>query len=202
MRLNLNYLNLIATAALTIGCQTNGQKRVASSHADEAICEMPEIEGKTAATPAAPVTPAKSYAKFGAEQTLSDDKAITVAQLLAAPDQYEGKYVRVSGVVTSVCPKKGCWMRVAAAGAKPGAENVFIKFPDPPEGMYIPLEAVGHETIIEGKIKNGTLSQAQARHFKQDAGAPADEIEKVVGPQKQVMLAQPAVVIEGVTKAN
>jgi hypothetical protein len=68
--------------------------------------------------------------------------------------------------------------------------------------MYIPLEAVGKETVIEGTIKNGKLSQAAARHFKQDAGASAEEIEKIQGPQQQLMLAQPAVAIEGVAKTN
>ncbi|MBC8108845.1 MAG: DUF4920 domain-containing protein [Anaerolineae bacterium] len=184
---------------LATGCASREQTTAQHAHEDEAVCAMPEIEGKVAAAPATqPAKPAKTFAKFGSEQKLSDAEAVPVSAVLASPDEYNGKYVRLTGVVTSVCPKKGCWMRVAADGAKPGDGNVFIKFPDPPEGMYIPLEAVGHEAVIEGTIKNGQMSQAAARHFKQDAGASAEEIEKVVGPQKQVMLAQPAVAIEGV----
>ena len=182
------------SAALLIGgCATNTQTGKSTNH-DESVCEMPAIEG----TP----TVAKSFAKFGEEQKLAAADTVPVSSVLASPDQYEGKYVRMSGVVTAVCPKKGCWMRVASADAKPGDANVFIKFPDPPEGMYIPLEAVGHTTTIEGTVKNGTMSEAAARHFKQDAGASADEIAQVVGDQKQVMIAKPAVTIEGVGKAN
>ena len=194
---------LIACSMLVVanGCATRTE--TASKSHEDSVCEMPEIEAKVAATPAAePAKPAKTFAKFGGEQKLSDAEAVPVSTVLASPEQYGGKYVRLTGVVSSVCPKKGCWMRVAPTGAKPGDSDVFIKFPDPPEGMYIPLEAVGHEAVIEGTIKNGTMSQAAARHFKQDAGASADEIEKITGPQKQVMLAQPAVAIEGVKNSN
>ena len=195
---NHKLLTACSILLLAAGCASRDQM-ASKSHSDEAVCAMPEIEGKVAAAPATqPVKPAKTFAKFGGEQKLSDAEAVPVSAVLAAPDQYNGKYVRLTGVVSSVCPKKGCWMRVTPQGAKPGDGNVFIKFPDPPEGMYIPLEAVGHEAVIEGTIKNGQMSQAAARHFLQDAGAKQDQIEKVVGPQKQVMLGQPAVAIEGV----
>jgi len=178
------------SACLAIGYQSPAPSHSTAEHGEEA-CAMPEIEGKVAAAPA------KTFTKFGAEQKLGEAETVSVATVLTAPDQYDGKYVRMSGVVTSVCPKKGCWMRVSPTGSKPGDATVFLKFPDPDEGMYIPLEAVGHETVIEGTIKNGQMSEAAARHFKQDAGASAAEIEKIVGPQKQVMLKEPAVTIEG-----
>jgi hypothetical protein len=42
------------------------------------------------------------------------------------------------------------------------------------------------------------MPERAARHFKEDAGAPREEIEKIIGPQKQVMIAGAVVAIEGV----
>jgi hypothetical protein len=140
---------------------------------------------------------AKLSAKFGADQKLTDADAVPVEKVLASPDDYAGKYVRLTGIISAVCPTKGCWLRVAP---EPGAGegNVFVKFMDPPEGRLIPMEAVGHDVTVEGVLKNATISEAQARHLKMDAGASQEEIDKIVGPQKQMMIAGPGVVIEGV----
>jgi hypothetical protein len=148
-------------------------------------------------TAVVPATQPKLIAKFGADQKLTDADTIPVQKVLAAPDDYAGKYVRLTGIVSAVCPTKGCRLRVAP---EPGAGqgNVFVKFVDPPEGRLIPMEAVGHDVTVEGVLKNGTISEAQAKHLKLDAGATQEEVDKITGPQKQMMIARPAVVIEGV----
>src|SRR5262245_39093358 len=99
---------------LLAGCANNQQ-----TAADDKVCEAYDKET------ASPKT--TSVARFGADPKLSDAEAVPVATVLAAPADYNGKYVRVTGVVRSVCEKKGCWMRVAANDAKPGDADVFIK---------------------------------------------------------------------------
>ena len=44
------------------------------------------------------------------------------------------------------------------------------------------------------------MSEAQARHLAQDAGASEAEINKIVGPQPQLRISGPAVTIDGVQK--
>jgi hypothetical protein len=129
---------------------------------------------------------------------MRDADAVGVEKVLANPEDFANKYVRMTGIVSAVCPAKGCWLRMTP---EPGAGDgdVFVKFADPPEGRLVPMEAVGHDVVVEGVVKNGYMSQAQARHLKLDAGAPQEEIDKIVGPQKQVMVAQPAVTIDGVS---
>ena len=41
---------------------------------------------------------------------VSLNEATPLSSLLAAPSNYEGKTVRVEGVVTSVCEEMGCWL--------------------------------------------------------------------------------------------
>ena len=150
---------------------------------------------------AAALAPKQEVATYGAPLKLSDAEAVPASKVLANPDQYANQYVRVTGTVTDVCEKKGCWLRVASADA-PKGPDIFIKFKDPAEGRIVPMEAVGKTVTVEGTLKVGQLSERAARHFKEDAGAPQAEIDKIVGPQKQLMLAGPAVAIEGVAKAT
>src|SRR5690349_14088548 len=96
---NHKLLTACSIVLLAAGCAT--QSQVASkSHEESSVCEMPEVQGKVAATPSTqPAKPAKAFATFGGDQKLSDAQAVPVAAVLAAPDQYAGKYVRLTGVV-------------------------------------------------------------------------------------------------------
>ena len=40
----------------------------------------------------------------------------SVARILADPDAYVGKRVRIEGKVVDVCPMKGCWMEMEEKG--------------------------------------------------------------------------------------
>ena len=170
------------------------------------------VDASGSATPAGPSTGAPSASAagagatgagaagtFGGPQKLSAADAVPASAVLADPAAYRDRYVRLTGKVSDVCPKKGCWLRVTPADARAGAEDIFIKFPDPPTGVLVPREAVGKDVTVEGTVKLGTISEKMARHFKEDAGAPQAEIERIVGPQKQVMISGPRVAIAGVT---
>jgi hypothetical protein len=184
-----------ASALVLIGCQS--ATKVAHS---EDVCENTEVV--SAAKPAQPAAP-KKVATFGAEQKLTDADAVPVAKVLAEPAAYNDKYVRVTGKVTQVCAKKGCWLRVAPAeGSTAAAGDIFIKFRDPPAGRLIPMEAIGQNVTVEGTVKTGMMSERAARHFKEDGGASEEEVNKIVGPQKQMTITGAAVAIEGVEKPS
>jgi len=51
-------------------------------------------------------------------------------------------------------------------------------------------------------LKVGQMSEAAARHFAEDGGAPQAQIDKIVGPQPQLVLSGPVVAIEGIEKAT
>ena len=73
------------------------------------------------------------------------DKAVAIPELLARPEEYVGKKVRVEGVVSAVCAKRGCWMMVTDPESGKG---VRIKVED---GVIVfPMEAMGHKAAAEG----------------------------------------------------
>ena len=75
---------------------------------------------------------------FGVAPSLSD--VTPIAQVLATPSEFEGRTVRVEGVVTSVCSEMGCWMALAP-GDTPNGSGVLVKVDD---GVIVfPVSAKG-----------------------------------------------------------
>src|SRR5690349_279867 len=86
-----------------------------------AACDKGPTKSATAA-PAATGAPETSSPaaligqKVGAGVTLADN--VSIDAILADPNAFKGKTVRVEGMVLDVCPKRGCWMELA--GHEPG----------------------------------------------------------------------------------
>ena len=51
------------------------------------------------------------------------DAAVPVETLLSSPDDYIGKAVRVDGVITGVCKKRGCWMQITDPDTGNGSDQ-------------------------------------------------------------------------------
>jgi hypothetical protein len=113
----------------------------------------------------------------GEGQTLgkapSGADTVQIPELLAHPDAYVGKTVRVEGVVTGVCAMAGCWMTLAP---EPGGPDLRIKVQD---GVIVfPMEAKGKRAIAEGEFTRiaMTLEQTIAwkRHEAEELKRPFD----------------------------
>lgn len=104
--------------------------------------------------------------KYGAGVTLDDSYG--VGELLAAPEKFVGKKVRVDGVVTAVCAKRGCWMMITDPEREQG---IRIKVED---GVIVfPMEAMGRKASAEGifeVVSPVGERHGDAEHAKQPAG--------------------------------
>jgi len=100
-------------------------------------------------------------------EPLSGSDTIPISVLMAASDEYVGKTVRVEGLITGVCEKRGCWMSLASDEE---FQELRIKVDD---GVIVfPIEAKGKRAIAEGvfsKIEM-TLEQtlAYAKHHAEE----------------------------------
>jgi hypothetical protein len=116
--------------------------------------------------------PAVADDKYGAGVTLGNTTPI--AQLLNRPSDFEGKTVRVEGVVTEVCTAMGCWMALAPADQAKGS-TVLIQV-DHDGKIVFPLSARGHRAAAQGvveKISGGEGAEAAAELARQQ-GAKAE----------------------------
>ncbi len=84
------------------------------------------------------------------------EKAVAIDTLLENPNDYVGKDVRIDGVITGVCKKRGCWMQVTDPESGNG---VRIKVED---GVIVfPYESMGNEASAQGVFEAIKLTPEQ-----------------------------------------
>ena len=130
----------------------------------------------TAAPASQPAKPGATDAQWktvqrGAQFTVTD--SITMDGLMAEANKYAGQTVRVSGTVSAVCRKKGCWMTLGGVDALARARVTFKDY-----AFFVPLDAAGSKAEIEGVVELKVLSDAERAHLADDAGKPVDQVPK------------------------
>lgn len=107
------------------------------------------------------------YGKAPKEET----PLISIQTLMANPEAWLDKVVRVEGEVQEVCPMKGCWMDLSADG-----KDVRIKVKDGEIVFDQKLE--GKTVIAEGTVYKFELTKEKAvdyyRHLAEEKGESFD----------------------------
>jgi cytochrome c-type biogenesis protein CcmE len=110
-------------------------------------------------------------------KALTGKDTVKISELLASPDKYVGKTVRVEGVITDVCAKRGCWMKI-------GSDKEFqdLRFKVDDGVIVIPMSAKGKSAIAEGVFTKFELSaeevKAAAKHECEEQKKEFDEKQK------------------------
>ncbi|MEZ4463226.1 MAG: DUF4920 domain-containing protein [bacterium] len=122
-----------------------------------------------AAPPADNTMGAAAVVHRGAAFTVAD--TVTLDAIAAAPDQFAGKTVKVSGKIGSVCKKKGCWMTINGEKVTSVARVVFKDY-----SFFAPLDSQGKLATLEGVVEAKVLDEAERKHLAEDAQKPVEEI--------------------------
>jgi hypothetical protein len=105
--------------------------------------------------------------------TITEDDAIDVRNLLALMDGADSVQMKVRGVVNSSCTKKGCWMTMEMADG----EELLVRFRD--YGFFVPKNLDGEIAIAQGIAFVDTLDIPYLKHLAEDAGKSAEEIAEI-----------------------
>jgi hypothetical protein len=115
------------------------------------------------------LAPVAADTRYGSGVTL--EQATKIDAILANPELYVGKTVRVDGVATAVCAHMGCWMAVAPADNPSGA-TLRLKVDD---GVIVfPVTAKGKRVSAQGVFEGVTTAEAKeaaGEHAKADPKA-------------------------------
>jgi len=108
-------------------------------------------------------------------------EATSIAKILADPDAYVGKTVRIEGKVLDVCPMKGCWMELAG---EDGKESLKVRVDD---GVVVfPVTAKGKLAVAEGTIEAIPMTKEQyvawLEHMAEERGEKFDASSVGDGP--------------------
>ena len=120
-----------------------------------------------------PLVTAGETESYGDGVTL--EEAVAIDALLENPNEYVGRKVRVDGVITAVCQKRGCWMQVTDPDSGSG---VRIKVED---GVIVfPYTSMGHEAQAEGVFEAIKLTpeQIEARTAAEHKHAEGETCDK------------------------
>ena len=136
--------------------------------------------------------PALAATKYG--KGVSEATPVKLSELMAKPDAYVGKVVKVEGLITEVCPKRGCWINVA--GDKE-FQTIKVKVED---GVIVfPLTDKGKKVVAEGTFKKMELTKEQAieraKHEAEEKGKTFDPAS-IKGPVTVYQLQGVGAVVE------
>ena len=108
---------------------------------------------------------------FGLEFTLND--SIPAGTVLTNPDEYVGKTIRVTGKVSDVCQKMGCWMVITDADQHMRITTKDHKF-------FVAKDGAGAMCDLEGTVVKREANPERTAHYKseQSEGAPMPEAEE------------------------
>lgn len=107
---------------------------------------------------------------YGGGVTLAETTSI--GKILAEPDAWVGKHVRVEGEVTDVCPMKGCWMEIS----EPEGDRLRVKVDD--GVMVFPSDSKGKRAVAEGVVEAIPMNREQylgyLSHLAEEKGEKFD----------------------------
>jgi hypothetical protein len=118
--------------------------------------------------------------------------ALTAAEVAAKAKELDGKTVKLTGTVDSVCQPMGCWFVI-----KGDTPEQNIRVSSKGHNVFMPKSSAGRAVVAEGELKVRTLSKEQAQHFEDEKELKAGETRKVfTGDVVELSLALTAVELQ------
>lgn len=149
-------MRVLFFVVLAIGCAAQNESPNAP---------LPGLESAAPSSVEEPATPTSndekvSHTHFGAAFTLSEGMPAHTA--LSNPQDYTGKTIRLSGTITDVCQKKGCWMVIEDNGLH---MRVLMK----DHAFAVAKDASGKSCDIEGIIIGKEENPEETEHYASES---------------------------------
>lgn len=104
---------------------------------------------------------------------MTADAALTMAEVAAKATELDGKTIKVTGKVDSVCQPMGCWFVMKGDGGE------TIRVSSKGHDVFMPKSSAGRMATAVGEFKVRTISKEQAQHFEDEKDRKAGEERKV-----------------------
>jgi hypothetical protein len=133
---------------------------------------LPPTSSSSATPTAAPAS--TQGTTFGAA-IVASTPFVALADLLHAPNDFEGKRVRTRGEIVAVCQNAGCWADLRPEGATAPGVPVHVTMHN--HAFFLPKTSKTKLADVEGVVSVRTLTQEECDHFNSEgasltAGSP------------------------------
>lgn len=118
-------------------------------------------------------------------------KAMTYDELMTKMATIDSMPAKVTGTVSSVCQKKGCWMTLVSA--TPGKPEMRVTFKN--YAFFMPKDLSGKKVVVDGFAFVETTSVADLQHYAEDAGKSKAEIAAITKPKRELAFEAAGVLI-------
>ena len=102
--------------------------------------------------------------------SVEEASARAASEVAAAPSAHAGTTVTVTGRISSVCQKKGCWLALDTGTDRP--IRVLVPRTDDGYAFTVPTTLAGQATVT-GTLRTVALDAATQEHLAEDGAAPA-----------------------------
>lgn len=106
-------------------------------------------------------------------------------------DKSEISDIVLTGYVTEVCQKEGCWLKMTTQ--KGSEDEIFVKMKD--HAFLLPKNIAGKRAVVFGTVEKKEQSVKEQQHYLEDAGASQDEIDAITTPKATFVLSATGVKI-------
>jgi hypothetical protein len=113
-------------------------------------------------------------------EKITADNALNIAQLPARLEVTDSINTKIRAKVLDVCPKKGCWAKIAVNDST----TAFVQMKD--YGFFLPTAIKGKTIVIDGVAKLQTTSVDDLKHYAEDAKKSKAEIDAITKPEKEI----------------
>jgi hypothetical protein len=121
---------------------------------------------------------------------ITAEGAISTEEFAKRMKESDSLATKIEAEVMTSCIKKGCWMDVKM----PDGEVMKVKFKD--YGFFVPTEGLeGRHAVLQGYATKEVTDVATLRHYAEDAGKSAEEIERINEPREDLFFVADGVLI-------
>ncbi|MFT5431869.1 MAG: hypothetical protein ACI9OJ_002567 [Myxococcota bacterium] len=93
---------------------------------------------------------------YGSDFSLADDAIVALTKVMGAPDDYNGKNVRVAASVNKVCKAKGCWFVLQGEEGDKDFVRVTMS-----HKFFVPTDCIGKKAVVEGIFRKVELPESK-----------------------------------------
>jgi len=134
-----------------------------------------------------PAGDAKPGEWYGEKTTT--DGAINIAEIPSRLEKNESFDTKIKAKVLDVCPKKGCWLKLAVNDST----TAFVKMKD--YAFFLPEAIKGKTIVLDGQAQMKTTSVDELKHYAEDAKKSKEEIAAITQPQKEIRFTAKGIVV-------
>jgi hypothetical protein len=126
----------------------------------------------------AQITPSATGVVYGKVSDDGQPVAIDKIEQNLKENKFEGK---ITGKVVEVCRAEGCWLKLE----KGDGSSMMVRAKN--HSFLVPVDLIGKSVVVDGEAEVKEVSEEMRKHYAEDAGKSKKEINKIKGPEKQIV---------------